>query len=189
MTAPAPPRRPARRRVAALEPRHKIYIVQRLAAFDEPHEVARALRERFGVELSLSGIRHYDPTRFRGRRLARPWRDLFTATRKRILARQAALGAEIAALRHQETLGAGNLADGLIALDAKLPRHAIEPVALKPASAPAAPQRQYTDEEIDQHIRFLLVSVSCRGKEMLINEFGNDPDQKDEPAEQPAASG
>lgn len=144
---------------------------ERLAAFDDPHEIAVALRERFGIDLSVGGIRHYDPTRFRGRRLAKRWRELFTATRRRILARQGALGAEVAALRHEEALGGGKLKDGLKALEAKLPRRTTQAVEPKPVSV-SAPSRQLSDEEIDEKLRGLLSHISRDGMEMLIREFG-----------------
>lgn len=158
-------------RLAGLRSVHKIYIVQRLAAFDAPHEVADGLHRSFGIRMSESGIRHYDPTTFRGRRLAMRWRELFEATRKRVLARRAALGAEVAALRHQETVGRGGLAEGLKALDARVQRRARR-VGAHPRDAAAEPRRRMTAEEFIAHIRRLIGQLSRNGMEQLLIEFG-----------------
>jgi hypothetical protein len=69
--------------MAKLNDAHKSFIVQALACWDSPSEVAEALREEYGVEAHRSQVAQYDPTRVAGERLAKRWRDLFEATRDR----------------------------------------------------------------------------------------------------------
>lgn len=64
----------------------KAYVVQRLGCFDGPREVAEALKEEFGVEISPQAVECYDPTKRAGRGLSEKWRDLFAATRAAFLA-------------------------------------------------------------------------------------------------------
>ena len=59
------------------------FIVQALACWDTPSQVADAVNEEFGMELHRSQVAQYDPTKAAGQRLANKWRELFDATRKR----------------------------------------------------------------------------------------------------------
>jgi hypothetical protein len=61
-------------------------IVQGLACFDTPTEVAKAVNEEFGLELSRQRIEAWNPERAAGARLKAHWRETFYATRKRLLA-------------------------------------------------------------------------------------------------------
>lgn len=60
------------------------FIVTRLACFERPKEVQDALRDTFGVEMSLPQIMYYDATAS-GNDLGQKWRRLFKVTRARCI--------------------------------------------------------------------------------------------------------
>lgn len=60
-------------------------IVQGLACFDTPTEVAKAVKEEFGLALSRQRIEAWNPERTAGARLKECWRELFYTTRARLL--------------------------------------------------------------------------------------------------------
>jgi hypothetical protein len=68
--------------MAKLTDKHKAYVVQALACWDTPSQVAEALREEFGLEVPRGQVAQYDPTKVAGRDLAKRWRELFFATRE-----------------------------------------------------------------------------------------------------------
>ncbi len=68
--------------MAALKEPVKIFIVQSLACFDTPQQVADAVQQRFGIEIDRRQCEEYDPTKFSGRNLSKKLKDLFTRTRK-----------------------------------------------------------------------------------------------------------
>jgi len=72
--------------MAKLTEAHKRFIVQALACWDTPTEVAQALKEEFGVEAHRAQIAQYDPTKASGKDMAQKWRDLFAVTRERFRA-------------------------------------------------------------------------------------------------------
>ncbi len=59
------------------------FIVQALACYDTPSQVADAVKEEFGIEITRQQAASYDPTKAMGKTLARKWRDLFHDTRSR----------------------------------------------------------------------------------------------------------
>ncbi|TWC11448.1 hypothetical protein FBY06_14437 [Pseudomonas sp. SJZ085] len=69
--------------MAALNNEVKGFIVQALACFDTPSQVAAAVREEFGIEVSRQQCEAQDPTKRAGRDLAKKWVALFHDTRKR----------------------------------------------------------------------------------------------------------
>jgi len=69
--------------MAALTDAVKRHIVQALACWDTPTEVSEMLREQFGIDVPRTHVAQYDPTKVAGQKLAKKWRDLFDATRKR----------------------------------------------------------------------------------------------------------
>ncbi|WP_323615380.1 DUF2280 domain-containing protein [Pseudomonas putida] len=69
--------------MAALSNEVKAFIVQALACFDTPAQVATSVREEFGIEVSRQQCESHDPTKSAGRDLAKRWRTLFEDTRKR----------------------------------------------------------------------------------------------------------
>lgn len=58
------------------------FMVERLAMFDSPSEVAAAVKEEFGVEITRQQAEEYDPTK---RTPARKWVAHFNATREAFL--------------------------------------------------------------------------------------------------------
>lgn len=60
----------------------KVFIVNALAAFDTPSQVAEAVMTEFGVEVARQIVEAHDPTKFAGRKLAPKWREMFQAARK-----------------------------------------------------------------------------------------------------------
>ncbi len=63
----------------------KIFILQRLACYDSPQEVAQAFKEEYQFEITPQRIECYDPNKRAGRTLAKTWRELFESTRKAFL--------------------------------------------------------------------------------------------------------
>ncbi|UVM02010.1 DUF2280 domain-containing protein [Pseudomonas atacamensis] len=61
----------------------KRYIVQALACFDTPTQVAEAVKEEFGLQIHRSQVAQYDPTKIAGSKLASKWRTIFEDTRAR----------------------------------------------------------------------------------------------------------
>lgn len=64
----------------------KLAIVQALACFDTPSEVAAAVKEDFGVTVTRQQVAGYDPTKATCRGLAKKLRAVFEETRKAFLA-------------------------------------------------------------------------------------------------------
>jgi hypothetical protein len=72
--------------MATLNERHKAAIVVRLACFETPSQVRRALEREFRITPSLQQICFYDPTNQNGAQgLGQQWRQLFAETRKRFV--------------------------------------------------------------------------------------------------------
>jgi hypothetical protein len=71
--------------MARLKPEQKLFIVQRLACFDTPTMVAKAVREEYQVELSRQVVEGYDPTKYAGRNLAKKYKQVFEDTREAFL--------------------------------------------------------------------------------------------------------
>lgn len=69
--------------MAALRSEVKAFIVQALACFDTPSQVAEQVKKEFGIEISRQTCESHDPTKYAGRGLAKKWADLFHDTRKR----------------------------------------------------------------------------------------------------------
>jgi hypothetical protein len=64
----------------------KRFVVQCLACFMSPSEVAEAVNIQFGIRLNRQQIHFYDPTgRAGAQRLSQSLRDLFTVTRQRFI--------------------------------------------------------------------------------------------------------
>jgi hypothetical protein len=60
----------------------KAFIVQRLARFDAPSQVVKAVKEEFGLDVSRQRVHFYDPTTKAGRALHPELRELFFETRE-----------------------------------------------------------------------------------------------------------
>ena len=68
--------------MAAIKEPVKVFIVQSLACFDTPQQVADAVKQRFGIEIERQQCENYDPTKYAGRNLSKKLKDLFERTRK-----------------------------------------------------------------------------------------------------------
>ena len=68
--------------MAALKEPVKIFIVQSLACFDTPQQVADAVKQEFGIEIERQQVSAYDPTKPTGKNLSKKLKDLFTRTRE-----------------------------------------------------------------------------------------------------------
>jgi hypothetical protein len=71
--------------MAALKEEHKLLIVQALACFDTPTQVAESVKEEFGIELTRQQVARYDPTKVAGGDLSKKLRAVFEETRKAFL--------------------------------------------------------------------------------------------------------
>lgn len=69
--------------MAKLSDKQKTFIVQALACWDTPSQVGEAFKDEFGLDVPRMQVAQYDPTKVAGKDLAKKWRDLFEATRKR----------------------------------------------------------------------------------------------------------
>jgi len=70
--------------MAKLTDTHKQFIVQALACWDTPSQVADAVLEEFGLGVPRGQVAQYDPTKVAGRSLAKKWRELFFSTRENL---------------------------------------------------------------------------------------------------------
>ncbi len=68
--------------MAALKEPVKMFIVQSLACFETPQQVADAVMQRYGIEIDRRQCENYDPTKFAGRNLSKKLKELFERTRK-----------------------------------------------------------------------------------------------------------
>src|SRR6185437_5802315 len=68
--------------MAALKDEVKQYIVQSLACFDTPTQVAGAVKQEFGIDVPRQQVQMYDPGTYAGRNLSKKWRVIFADTRK-----------------------------------------------------------------------------------------------------------
>jgi hypothetical protein len=63
----------------------KRFIVQRLAMYDTPSEVAAAVKDEFAIEVPRQQVHQYNPLGSPNNAVAKKWVDLFKATRKTFL--------------------------------------------------------------------------------------------------------
>jgi len=71
--------------MARLNPEQKLFIVQRLACFDTPTMVAKAVSEEYQLTLPRQVVEGYDPTKYAGRNLAKKYKQVFESTREAFL--------------------------------------------------------------------------------------------------------
>lgn len=71
--------------MTALSDGVKAHIVQGLAQFQTPTDVADSVKQEFGITIGRQQVAAYDPTKVTGRNLGKKWRAIFEATRKRFL--------------------------------------------------------------------------------------------------------
>lgn len=63
----------------------KVFIVQALACFDSPSQVAQAVREQFGIAVDRRQVEAYDPTKVSSRGLAKKLAAMFHEARDAFL--------------------------------------------------------------------------------------------------------
>lgn len=68
--------------MAALKEPVKMFIVQSLACFETPQQVADAVEEIYKIKIDRKQCHSYDPTKYAGRNLSKKLKDLFEQTRK-----------------------------------------------------------------------------------------------------------
>lgn len=71
--------------MAKLDEQQKVFIVQALACFDTPSQIARAFKEEFGFDIERQQVQQYNPERAAYRGMAKKLIALFTRTRKKFL--------------------------------------------------------------------------------------------------------
>lgn len=69
--------------MAALSNEVKAFIVQALACFDTPTQVAEAVKREFDIDVTRQQVETHDPTKRCSKTLAKRWVTLFEDTRKR----------------------------------------------------------------------------------------------------------
>ncbi|QAB30119.1 DUF2280 domain-containing protein [Pantoea ananatis] len=69
--------------MAALKPEIKAFIVQSVACFDTPSQVAESVLKEFCVKINRQQVEQHDPTKASGKKLAKKWVDMFNDTRNR----------------------------------------------------------------------------------------------------------
>lgn len=77
----------------------KAFVVQRLACWDTPSQVSKAVKDEFGIELPRQNIHRYDPTVKAGADLSLKLRTLFEETRKVFTEETANIGISHKAVR------------------------------------------------------------------------------------------
>ena len=65
-----------------LQERHQAFLVKAFACYCGPSEARDALKEEFGIEVSVPCAAHYNAERRVGVQLHQKWRDLFAEARK-----------------------------------------------------------------------------------------------------------
>ncbi|MGG2098124.1 DUF2280 domain-containing protein [Acinetobacter haemolyticus] len=68
--------------MAALREPVKIFIVQSLACFETPQQVADAVKQEFNIEIGRQQVALYDPTKATGKNLSKKLKALFEKTRE-----------------------------------------------------------------------------------------------------------
>jgi hypothetical protein len=71
--------------MAKLTEEQKTFIVQQLACFDSPSQVAAAFFEEFGVKIERMQVAQYNPERAAAKTVHEKWKAIFYATREAFL--------------------------------------------------------------------------------------------------------
>lgn len=91
--------------MAILTPQQKQFVVEQLAAFGTPSEVAKGLLEQFGVTVAPHVVAAYDPTRRAGQRCPALWKRRFLEAREAMLhGRPSALASRSVRLQQREKM-------------------------------------------------------------------------------------
>lgn len=85
--------------MAALKDDAKLFIVQRLACFDTPSQVSKAIKEEMGLIVTPQQAECYNPNRKIGKDLSEKWKRVFEETRKTFLDNTSDIGISHKAVR------------------------------------------------------------------------------------------
>jgi hypothetical protein len=85
--------------MSALPEHIKLQIVQALACFDTPSQVAKAINAEFSAAVSPQQCERYDPTKRAGSVLSKKYREIFAETRKTFLEDTSLIGVSHRAVR------------------------------------------------------------------------------------------
>lgn len=85
--------------MAALAENVKLRIVQALACFDTPSQVAKEIKAEFGLDVSPQQCEAYDPNKRVGQKLSEKFRLIFAETRKAFLEDTSTIGVSHRAVR------------------------------------------------------------------------------------------
>jgi hypothetical protein len=91
--------------MAILSPQQKQFVVEQLAAFGTPSEVAKGLLEQFGVTVAPHVVAAYDPTRRAGQRCPALWKRRFLEAREDMIhGKPSALASRSVRLQQREKM-------------------------------------------------------------------------------------
>jgi len=71
--------------MATLNDKVKAFIIQGLASFQKPQEIADAVKVDFGIDITRQQVANYDPTKAAGKDLSEKWRKLFYEYRQQFI--------------------------------------------------------------------------------------------------------
>lgn len=153
--------------MAALKDEVKRFIVQALACFDTPSQVAEAVKLEFGLEIGRQQCAAYDPTKYVGRGLSAKWRTVFDDTRARFREETAEIPIANRAYRLR---GLGRMAEKAetmrnLALTAQLYEQ-----AAKETGDVYVNRRVEPDKSLDEEIK--LLEIEKRKAELKLIEKG-----------------
>lgn len=60
----------------------KAFVIQGVASFDSPSQVAEAVKQEYGIVMTPQAVQAYDPTKHAGRNVAPKWKVMFEKARK-----------------------------------------------------------------------------------------------------------
>lgn len=72
--------------MAILSDEMRAFIVQGLACFDTPSQVAKQVKDVYGIDVPRQQVEQHDPTKYAGRQLRQKWVDLFNESRSKFKA-------------------------------------------------------------------------------------------------------
>lgn len=87
--------------MATLSDKHKNFIVEQLAMYSTPQEVADLVKNQFGIELARSQVNNYDPTTsyYKG---SKKWLEIYTTVRQKFLTETSSIAVANKAYRLRE---------------------------------------------------------------------------------------
>ena len=81
--------KPARLPGTILDYEQKIFIITSLAQFNAPSETQRLFSEQYGIEIGVSSLGRYDPTKADGQQMKQELKDLFFKVRAEYMENEA----------------------------------------------------------------------------------------------------